>query len=153
MRDAVLHVDRLSKSFGAVQASKDVTLTLVPGEIHALIGPNGAGKSTLIKQIAGGLRPDSGTVTFLGQDVTRLDTVARARMGLGRSFQVSAVVGGYTVLQNVMLALHGRDRSALRPFAGAMSRRARVEEAQAHAARTAASPRISSTVPVAMISP
>ena len=136
MPEPVLRIDRLTKSFGAVQASRDVTLDLRPGEIHALIGPNGAGKSTLIKQIAGSLRPDSGTVTFRGRDVTHLDTVARARLGLGRSFQVSAVVGGYTVLQNVMLALHGRDRTAFQPFRGAMARRERVDEARTHAGRT-----------------
>ena len=133
--EPVLRIDGLSKSFGAVEASRDVTLELRPGEIHALIGPNGAGKSTLIKQIAGSLKPDRGTVRFLGRDVTRLGTVARARLGLGRSFQVSAVIGEYTVLENVALAIHGRERTALRPFAGALARRGRADEAREHAAR------------------
>ena len=94
-----------------MQASRDVSLDLRSGEIHALIGPNGAGKSTLIKQIAGNLVPDSGTVELLGQDVTALDTVARARMGLGRTFQISALAMEYTVLQNAVLgALGGRGR-------------------------------------------
>ena len=100
----VLRVDALNKSFGAVQATRDVSLTLNTGEIHALIGPNGAGKSTLIAQISGALRPDSGSVQFLGQDVTALDTATRARMGLGRSFQISATVPEFTVLQNVLFA-------------------------------------------------
>ncbi|NSY40711.1 ATP-binding cassette domain-containing protein, partial [Leisingera sp. ANG59] len=98
MADAVLKTKSLSKSFGALQASKDVSLDLRPGEIHALIGPNGAGKSTLIKQIAGNIAPDSGSVELLGRDVTALDTVARARMGLGRTFQISALAMEYTVL-------------------------------------------------------
>lgn len=111
MADAVLRTKGLSKSFGALQASKDVSLDLRPGEIHALIGPNGAGKSTLIKQIAGNIAPDKGKVELLGRDVTALDTVARARMGLGRTFQISALAMEYTVLQNAVLgALGGRGR-------------------------------------------
>ncbi|OBY28121.1 ABC transporter ATP-binding protein [Leisingera sp. JC1] len=111
MADVVLKTTGLNKSFGALQASRDVSLDLRPGEIHALIGPNGAGKSTLIKQIAGNLTPDSGTVELLGKDVTALDTVARARMGLGRTFQISALAMEYTVLQNAVLgALGGRGR-------------------------------------------
>lgn len=109
MSKAILHVDRISKSFGSLKASDEITLTIEPGEIHALIGPNGAGKSTLIKQIAGELKPDSGRVRFLGQDVTTWNTVKRAQLGLGRSFQVSAVIAEFTVLQNIMLALLGRE--------------------------------------------
>lgn len=109
MSKAILHVDRISKSFGSLKASDEITLTVEPGEIHALIGPNGAGKSTLIKQIAGELKPDSGRVRFLGQDVTTWNTVKRAQLGLGRSFQVSAVIAEFTVLQNIMLALLGRE--------------------------------------------
>ncbi|KIC09315.1 branched-chain amino acid ABC transporter substrate-binding protein [Leisingera sp. ANG-M1] len=109
MADLVLRTDKLNKSFGALKASSDVTLDLRHGEIHALIGPNGAGKSTLIKQIAGNIRPDSGQVELLGRDVTGQDTVARARMGLGRTFQISALAMEYTVLQNAVLgALGGR---------------------------------------------
>ncbi|UWQ56156.1 ABC transporter ATP-binding protein [Leisingera caerulea] len=111
MAETVLKTKGLCKSFGALQASKDVSLDLRPGEIHALIGPNGAGKSTLIKQIAGNIAPDSGQVELLGRDVTALDTVARARMGLGRTFQISALAMEYTVLQNAVLgALGGRGR-------------------------------------------
>ena len=91
MTDPILRTDRLTKSFGALKACSDVTLDLRPGEIHALIGPNGAGKSTLIKQIAGNMQPDSGEVWFDGQNVTPLDTVGRARRGLGRTFQISSL--------------------------------------------------------------
>ena len=118
MADPILSVAGISKSFGALKASNNVSLDLVPGEIHALIGPNGAGKSTLIKQIAGGLRPDSGTVRFLGRDVTALDTVQRAQLGLGRTFQISALAMEDTVLQNVMLGAlgaSGRPYSFFRP--------------------------------------
>ena len=118
MAEPILSVAGITKSFGALKASNNVSLDLVPGEIHALIGPNGAGKSTLIKQIAGGLRPDSGSVRFLGRDVTALDTVQRAQMGLGRTFQISALAMEDTVLQNVMLGAlgaSGRPYSFFRP--------------------------------------
>ena len=74
MAEALLDITGLSKSFGALRATDNVSLTLMPGEIHALIGPNGAGKSTLIQQVAGGLVPDAGRILFAGQDVTTLDT-------------------------------------------------------------------------------
>lgn len=135
MSEPILHVQNISKRFGAIQASADVSLTLMPGEIHALIGPNGAGKSTLIAQIAGGLMPDSGRVLFLGQDVTALDTVARARLGLGRSFQVSAVVPGFSVRDNILLALQGREARAFRLF-GAARRGALLDQTEEYAART-----------------
>ena len=94
--DNLLEVRNLSKSFGALKATDDVSLTLRAGEIHALIGPNGAGKSTLIKQIAGGLKSDAGSVHFAGQDVTSLSTVQRARAGLGRTFQISSLAMDYS---------------------------------------------------------
>ena len=116
MTDPVLVTHDICKSFGALQASRDISLDLRPGEIHALIGPNGAGKSTLIKQIAGGLRPDRGTVQFLGRDVTALDTAARARMGLARTFQISALAMEYTVLQNAVLGALGARGGVFRFF-------------------------------------
>lgn len=104
MANPVLSLSHLSRSFGALKANADISLDLRRGEIHAIIGPNGAGKSTLIAQIAGSLRPDSGTITFLGKDVTTLGPAARARAGLGRSFQISAILPEASVLQNIMLA-------------------------------------------------
>lgn len=120
MTRPVLSTHGICKSFGALEASKDITLDLRPGEIHALIGPNGAGKSTLIKQIAGSLRPDSGEVHFLGHDVSASDTVARARMGLGRTFQISALAMEYTVLQNVLLGALGAQGKVFRFFGNAL---------------------------------
>lgn len=114
MTEVVLDVRGVCKSFGALQASNDVSLDLRRGEIHALIGPNGAGKSTLIKQIAGGLRPDKGSVHFGGQDVTALPTAARARLGMGRTFQISSLAMDYTVLQNAVLGALGHRRDVFR---------------------------------------
>lgn len=129
MAEPLLQTRGITKSFGALKASDAISLDLHPGEIHALIGPNGAGKSTLIKQIAGNMTPDSGTVHFLGQDVTALDTVARARLGLGRTFQISALAMEFTVLQNAVLGALGARRGVMRFFLPVMKDRALLARA------------------------
>ncbi|RMF41139.1 MAG: ABC transporter ATP-binding protein [Alphaproteobacteria bacterium] len=132
MAEPVLQVQGVSKSFGALAASQDVSLDLVPGEIHALIGPNGAGKSTLIQQIAGALRPDAGRIRFMGRDVTQLGIVQRARLGLGRTFQISALAMEHTVLQNALLGAlgaSGRPYRFLRPALRDPDLRRRAEAA------------------------
>ena len=116
MADAVLQMRHLCKSFGALKATDNVSLDLMPGEIHALIGPNGAGKSTLIHQIAGTLQPDSGEIRFLGRDVAGLGVAERARLGLGRTFQVSSLAQEFSALRNVMLAVQSRLGSSFRFF-------------------------------------
>ncbi|MGD1879861.1 MAG: ABC transporter ATP-binding protein [Kiloniellaceae bacterium] len=109
---ALLELHGLRKAFGALQATDGVALTVMPGEIHALIGPNGAGKSTLIAQIAGDLKPDAGRVALLGRDVIGWSVAARARRGLGRTFQVSSLAVEFSVLRNVMLAVQARATGA-----------------------------------------
>lgn len=116
MAEPILEIRNLNKSFGALKGTDDISLDLRAGEIHALIGPNGAGKSTLIHQISGSLTPDSGTVRFLGQDMGGLDMAARARRGLGRSFQISSVAPEFSALRNVMLAVQARQGSSFRFF-------------------------------------
>ena len=131
MAEPVLSLSHLNKSFGALKATDDVSLTLVPGEIHALIGPNGAGKSTLIGQIAGKIAPDSGTITFRGRDITRLSTAQRARMGLGRSFQISSLIPEFSARRNVMLALQARQGHPFRFFKPVQRDRALIDGAMA----------------------
>ena len=114
MSEAILSTRGLKKSFGALQATDDVSIDLRPGEIHAIIGPNGAGKSTLIAQISGALRPDAGTVHLNGEDVTALSTSARAQKGLGRTFQISALAMEDTVLENALLGAVGHARKPWR---------------------------------------
>ncbi|NNE89391.1 MAG: ABC transporter ATP-binding protein [Silicimonas sp.] len=121
MTSPILETRGITKSFGALKASRAVTIDLRPGEIHALIGPNGAGKSTLIKQIAGSLAPDAGQVFLKGEDVTSLPVPARARRGLGRTFQISALAMEDTVLQNAMLGAIGARSSPYRFFKRALA--------------------------------
>ena len=107
MPEAILSTKGLTKYFGAVIASENISLELKLGEIHAIIGPNGAGKSTLISQICGNMRPDAGSVFFRGADVTRKSVRFRARAGLARSFQISALAMEDTVLENATLGALG----------------------------------------------
>jgi branched-chain amino acid transport system ATP-binding protein len=112
--DAVLHLDKLRKSFGALVVTDDLTFDVMPGELHAVIGPNGAGKTTLINQISGLIAPDAGTIQFAGRDITALPTHARAELGLARSFQVSSILPGFSALENVALAVQSRAGSSFR---------------------------------------
>ncbi len=116
MSEPILSTRGLSKSFGALKAASDITLDLKPGEIHAVIGPNGAGKSTLIGLISGTLAPDDGQVALAGQDVTSLGPEDRAKAGLGRTFQISALAMEDTVLENALLGAVGATRQARRLF-------------------------------------
>lgn len=135
MAETILGLRNLCKSFGALKATDDVNLDLRVGEIHALIGPNGAGKSTLIHQIAGTLTPDTGTIEFLGRPISQLGVAERARLGLGRSFQVSSLASEFSALRNVMLAVQSRQGSSFRFFKPVMRDRSLVEPAMAALAR------------------
>lgn len=108
MAKALLQTIGLTKGYGAVRACDDLDLDLLPGEIHAVIGPNGAGKSTLIGLLAGELRPDAGTISFAGHNVTHLKAPARAGSGVARSFQVTSIFQPLTALDNVALAVQAR---------------------------------------------
>ncbi len=110
MAEPVLEVQGLARRFGALQAVDGVDLALRPGEIHALIGPNGAGKSTLVQLIAGQLAQDAGEIRLGGREVSGLSVAGRARLGLGRTFQVSSVALEFSALRNVMLAVQGAER-------------------------------------------
>jgi len=129
--EAVLRLENLRKAFGALIVTDDLSLELMPGELHAVIGPNGAGKTTLIDQISGLIAPDSGTIRFAGRDVTALPMHARARLGLARSFQLSSVLAGFSALENVALAVQARAGSSFRVFGRAAAEAALNEPAMA----------------------
>ena len=131
MAEPILEIRNLSKHFGALRATDDVSLDLRPGEIHALIGPNGAGKSTLIHQIAGTLRPSAGTIRFLGRDIGGLGVPERTRLGLGRTFQISSLTPEFSALRNVMLAVQARQGTSFRFFRPVMRDRSLMEPALA----------------------
>ena len=150
MADPVLEISGVSKTFGALKATDNVSLDLRPGEIHALIGPNGAGKTTLIQQIMGLVKPDAGSIRFLGTEVLSLRMAARARLGLGRTFQISSVVPEFSALRNVMLAVQARQGSSFRFFAPVMSDRSLTEPAMAELERVGLAAR--AQVPAAELS-
>ena len=112
----VLEVRGLSKRFGGVAAVDGVDLAVAPGELLALIGPNGAGKSTCFNMLNGQLRPDGGTVTLLGRDVTGLPPRAIWRLGVGRTFQITATFGSMSVRENIQMALISHHRRAFGIF-------------------------------------
>lgn len=108
MAEALLQVSGLSRRFAAVDALKEVNLTVDAGEVHALIGPNGAGKTTFIHHLSGALVPDAGSIHFAGQDVTRLSMHQRVAAGMARSYQITNIFLGLSALDNVALAVQGR---------------------------------------------
>ena len=116
MADAVLRIENLTKNFGGLRVTDDVTLDVMPGELHAVIGPNGAGKTTLINQISGLLAPDAGRIVFAGEDVTRMAVDRRAQRGLARSFQITSILPRFSVLENVALAVQARHGTSFRFF-------------------------------------
>lgn len=114
----VLTVKGLHKSFGGVKAVQDVSFSIAAGELLAMIGPNGAGKSTCFNMLNGQLRPDSGEVTMMGQPLVGLAPRQIWRLGVGRTFQITATFNSMTVRENVQMALlsfHNRLMSLWRP--------------------------------------
>ena len=119
MSDMVLQVDGLHKAFGGVRAVEDVSFALSAGELLALIGPNGAGKSTCFNMLNGQLAPDAGIVRLGGRDIVGLRPRAIWRLGVGRTFQITATFSSLSVRENVQMALYshaGKLRSLLSRF-------------------------------------
>jgi branched-chain amino acid transport system ATP-binding protein len=114
--EPVLRIEALQKSFGGLAVTRDLTLEIAAGELHAVIGPNGAGKTTLINQVSGLIAPDSGRIVFAGHDVTALPAPGRAALGIARSFQVTSILPAFSVIENVALAVQARLGSSFRFF-------------------------------------
>jgi len=117
--EPLLRLDHLRKAYGALVVTDDVNLAVAPGELHAVIGPNGAGKTTLIHQISGLAAPDAGRILFEGEDITPLPMHERVGRGLARSFQITSILPGFSVLENVALAVQARFGSSFRFFGDA----------------------------------
>src|SRR5262245_45067316 len=103
--DYIVRTDGRTKEFSGFTAVRNVNLKVRRGSIHALIGPNGAGKTTCFNLITKFLQPSAGRIRYKERDITRAEPHAVARMGLVRSFQISAVFPHLTVLENVRIAL------------------------------------------------
>src|SRR5579864_7917496 len=110
--DVILETRGLTKEFRGFIAVRDVSLDVRRGTIHALIGPNGAGKTTCFNLLTHFLTPTSGQILFNGREITGAPPAAIARMGLVRSFQISAVFPHLTVLENVRIALQSKRRGS-----------------------------------------
>src|SRR6201987_1603933 len=107
---AALELRGVTRMFGALAALTDVTMTVRPGERRAVLGSNGAGKTTLFNCITGDFPPSSGIIRFFGEDITHFPPYERIRRGLRRTYQISALFPGLTVLDNVYLADRGVSR-------------------------------------------
>ncbi|MGH8809992.1 MAG: ABC transporter ATP-binding protein [Noviherbaspirillum sp.] len=123
------------KRYGGLAATDHLDLTIHAGEIHAVIGPNGAGKTTLIHQISGAIAPDSGSILFADRDITRLSMHERVACGLARSYQITNIFQGFSVLDNLALAVQARRGSSMRFWQAALSESAMFDEAQTIAQR------------------
>jgi len=121
MLEPVLKVEGLVKRFGGLVATDNLNLDIREGEVHAVIGPNGAGKTTMISQLIGELRPDAGSIRFLGQDITHLPVHARSHLGIARSFQITSIFLNFTTLENIMLAVQAHDGHSFRFWKDARS--------------------------------
>ena len=109
MTEKLLEVGDLNKSYGAIQATKNLNLSIEKGHIHALIGPNGAGKTTLVNQLTGDIFPDSGKIVYKSREITRLKDYQRARLGIARSFQITHIFENLTVAENMALSINARN--------------------------------------------
>ncbi len=110
---AQLSVQRVTLHFRGVTALADVGLEVAQGRIHAIIGPNGAGKTSLLNCVSGVYRPQRGTITFEGRDITRLSPSTRTALGLARTFQNIALFKGMTVLENLLIGRHPHLRTGI----------------------------------------
>jgi branched-chain amino acid transport system ATP-binding protein len=129
MGEPILRVSGLTKTYGGVRAVSGVGFTLAPGELVAMIGPNGAGKTTCFNMLNGQVEPDAGSIEIAGRAVIGRKPHEIWRLGVGRTFQITATFGSMTVRENVQMALlsyHRRLRSLT-----SLARRSYVSEADA----------------------
>lgn len=132
MVEPVLRLESLRKNFGGLRVTDGVSLDIMPGEMHAIIGPNGAGKTTLLNEISGLIPVDAGQIRFDATDITRTPAHRRARLGIARSFQITSIIPGFSVQENVTLAVQARMGSSFR-FVWPAARERRLEQAAADA--------------------
>ncbi|MDP9837126.1 branched-chain amino acid transport system ATP-binding protein [Neorhizobium huautlense] len=125
---SLFEVKNLRKNFGGLAVTNDVSLSLAPGDRLALIGPNGAGKTTFVNLVTGHLKPDGGSITLAGEDITGVKAMQRVQRGLVRSFQVTRLFADMTPQEHVALAILQRDGKSTRMFGRHDAMRQVVEE-------------------------
>lgn len=125
MSQPILDVRDVQKRFGAVTAAQDITVQVPAGAVYSLIGTNGAGKTTFVNMVTGYLKPNSGSISFLGREITGLSPRKITQLGIHRSFQIAQLCNDLTVEENMLVAttIHGsRSPSLLRPAHSAEAR-------------------------------
>ncbi|MFZ6680760.1 ABC transporter ATP-binding protein [Undibacterium sp. Tian12W] len=127
---SVLQLKGLVKRYGGLVATNNLSLDVLPGEIHAIIGPNGAGKTTLIHQISGAIAPNQGQIFFNGVDITAISMHERVKLGLARSYQITNIFQSYTAIDNLSLAIQARSDSSMRFWRKAIDDQALFEQAR-----------------------
>ncbi len=150
MTEPLLQIEDLTKRFGGVVASDQISLDMPRGELHAIIGPNGAGKTTLIGELVGELMPDAGRIRFDGGDITALPTYRRSQLGLARSFQITSLFLDFSALDNVALAVQAHSGHSFHFWREARKEAELREPARAALARVGLAGR--ADVPVANLS-
>jgi branched-chain amino acid transport system ATP-binding protein len=131
MTAPALQITELNKRFGGLPATRNVSLSVMPGERRLIIGPNGAGKTTLFNLVTGDLTPDSGSVKLFGEELLGTKTPARVHRGLARTYQILTLFPRETLEHNVVLALLGLDRLRWNPWALLSGHRHLYQQARA----------------------
>ena len=127
---SVLRLDRVTRRYGGVHAVEEVSLEVARGERHAIIGPNGAGKTTLFKLVSRLEPVSAGRIELFGRDITRLPPHSVARLGLGRTYQITQLFSQLRVIENVMLAAFGLRSTKFRMLRSAIREKEIVEKAE-----------------------
>jgi len=115
LKAPLLEARALTRHFGGLRAVDRVDFALHQGEIRALIGPNGAGKTTFVSLLSGRIAPQSGSIRFAGEDITRLPAHARVAKGIAYTFQITSIYAGLSVFDNLALAVQRHSHRNLRP--------------------------------------
>jgi branched-chain amino acid transport system ATP-binding protein len=136
---ALLELDRVTKRFGRVVITEDLSFTVGQGDVVGIVGPNGAGKTSLFGLISGDLAPGSGQIRFAGRTVTKLESAARCRLGIGRTYQVPRPFADMTVFENLLVAAQQgggmRRQPSYAAAAAALERTGMPDQANVPAAR------------------
>lgn len=126
---ALFEADNLRKRFGPRVVLENISLSIAEGSVHGIMGPNGAGKTTCFNVLTGHYKPDGGSITFAGQDITGLPPHKIARLGVSRSFQIMNLFDDTVVIENIILALPEFRRRGLDPVGGVFTDKGLIDKA------------------------